>query len=165
MFKSRIYTGIISLIIIFGICTVNFVMAGETAKIKGTATSVNTKWHQIEIGDVEGHILGLYENTQLWVMDPSGEKPICRSRGIMDLNPKTGQGTMQGYSAYTYSNGDKLFSSYDGKLVGKGQWEGTWTNIGGTGKYEGLTGGGTWAAKSLGSGVSEITSEGERTLK
>jgi len=43
MFKSRIFSVIISLIVVFGLCTVNFVMAGETEKIKGTATSVNTK--------------------------------------------------------------------------------------------------------------------------
>jgi len=139
--------------------------AGETVKVKATASNVTTKWHQIEIGDVEGHIIGVYENTQLWVDAQDGQKVIAHSRGIMDLNPQKGQGTLQGYGLYTYPDGDKRFSSYDGELVGKGQWKGKYTEIGGTGKYEGCTGGGTWESKSLGAGIGEVVAEGERTLK
>lgn len=157
----------VTLAIVFSvsIAMIDSVGAGETENADGSATSVNTKWQTIEVGDEEGHVLGLFENTQLWVRDANGEKIISHSRGIMDLNTKLGHGTLQGYNVFTYSNGDKRFSRYDGKLVGKDQWEGTWTEIGGTGKYEGCTGGGTWVTNSLGTGVSEVTAKGERTLK
>lgn len=165
MHRSKILVLLATILCVFCMGVIECVVAGETVKLKATATSINTKWHQIEVGDAEGHIIAVMENTQLWVSDPAGEKWTARSRGTMDLNTKTGQGTMQGYGVYTYSNGDKRFGKWEGKLVGKGQYEGTWSDIGGTGKYDGCTGGGTWAATSMGPGISEITAEGERTFK
>ncbi len=138
--------------------------AGETVPIKASATSVNTKWHPVEVGDVEGHIVAVFENTQVWVSDITGETATACSRGTMDFNTKTGQGTMKGYNVTTLPNGDKRFGAFQGEAAGKGGWKGTFTDIGGTGKYEGITGSGTWEATSLTRGVSRITSEGERTF-
>jgi hypothetical protein len=166
MSKIRIYAVMIALTLIFGLVATNFVSAGETVKIKATATSINTKWHEIEVGDAEGHVIGLFQNTQVWVVNEStGEKSTQLSRGTMDFNRKTGQGTVQGYSIMTYASGDKRWGSYDGKIVGKGKWEGTWTDINGTGKYEGCKGGGTWTSQSMARGISHLTAEGERTFK
>ena len=165
MSNSRIYAVIIALTLVFGLIAINFASAGETVKLKGSATSINTKWHEIEVGDAEGHVIGLYQNTQVWVNDATGEKVTQYSRGTMDFNRKTGQGTVQGYAISTYPSGDKRFGKYEGKMVGKGQWEGTWSDINGTGKYEGCKGSGTWKSQSLARGISHITSEGERTFK
>jgi hypothetical protein len=161
---SRIYAVAIALTMLFSLST-TYSLAGETEKYKATATSINTQWHELEVGDVEGHVIGLFQNTQVWVYDETGEKATQYSRGMMDFNRKTGQGTMQGYGVMTYASGDKRFSKYDGKIVGKGQWEGTYTDINGTGKYEGCKGGGTWKSQSLGRGISHVTAEGERTFK
>ena len=165
MFKSRICAVIISIAMIFGLCVAGFAVAGETVKLKGSATSVNTKWHQIEVGDEEGHIIAVFQNTQVWESEITGDRVTQFSRGTMDLHKKTGQGTMQGYSVGTYPNGDKRFASYEGKLMGKGQWQGTYKDIDGTGKYKGITGGGTWESKSLAPGISHVIAEGERTFQ
>ena len=165
MSRSRIFIVIIALTLVFGFIEIKFASAGETVKVKASATSINTKWHEIEVGDVEGHVIGLFQNTQVWVSDITGERITQYSRGTMDFNRKTGQGTMQGYSIGTYENGDKRFAKYDGKIVGKGQWKGTWADTGGTGKYQSTEGGGTWESKSLGRGISHVTAEGERTFK
>ena len=165
MSRSRIYAVIIVLIMVFGLGTIDFSVAGETVKLKATASSVNTKWHQIEVGDVEGHVVAVFENKQVWVSEITGERSTAISRGTMDFNTKTGQGTASGYSTMTYASGDKRFGSYEGKIVGKGRWKGTFTDIGGTGKYEGCKGGGTWESQSLGRGISHLTAEGERTFK
>ena len=119
----------------------------------------------IEVGDVEGHVIGLYENTQVWVDDITGERMTGYNRGTMDFNTKTGQGTMFGYSILTWPNGDKRYASSQGKMVGKGKWEGTFTDIDGTGKFKGTKGGGTWKSESLERGISHIVAEGERTLQ
>jgi hypothetical protein len=155
----------IALTLIFGLVAINIASAGETVKIKASATSINTKWHELEVGDVEGHVIGLYQNTQVWVYEKTGDRATQYSRGTMDFNRKTGQGTLQGYGVMTYASGDKRWASTEGKLVGKGKWEGTYTDIDGTGKYEGCKGGGTWKSQSLGRGISHITAEGERTYK
>jgi ribosomal protein S11 len=155
----------IALIIVFGIGTIDCTVAGETVKIKSSATSINTKWHPIEVGDVEGHVVAVFQNTQVYVSEITGETMTAFSRGTMDLNTKTGQGTMKGYSVMTYPSGDKKFASYEGKKVGKGRWKGTYTDMDGTGKYKGITGGGTWESKSLARGISHVYAEGERTFQ
>jgi len=165
MFRSRFYTLTIALIMIFGTGAIDCAMAGETVKLKASATSINTKWEEMEVGDVEGHVIGLFQNTQVWINDMTGEKSTQYSRGTMDFNRKTGQGTMNGYGVMTYPSGDKRFVKHEGKIAGKGLWKGTFTDVGGTGKYEGCTGGGTWESKSLGKGISNLTAEGERTFK
>ncbi|BBO66197.1 hypothetical protein DSCA_01270 [Desulfosarcina alkanivorans] len=43
----------------------------------------------------------------------------------MDINIKTGKGTMTGYTVWTFPNGDKMISKWEGKPVGKGMSEGT----------------------------------------
>ena len=165
MKKSIIYffTIIISVGIVSG--TLENALAGETVKIKASGTSINTKWHQIEVGDVEGHVIALFESKQVWVSEITGERTTAYSRGTADLYLKTGKGTMVGYSVMIFPGGDKRFASYDGKIVGKGLWEGTFTDIDGTGKYKGVKGGGTWKTESLMRGVSHIEAEGERTFK
>ena len=165
MSKSRIYSVMIALIMIFGLVAINFASAGETVKVKASGTSINTKWHEIEVGDEEGHVIAVFQNTQAWVVEPDGVTATAFSRGTMDLHKKTGQGTMQGYSIMTYPSGDKRYASFDGNIAGKGKWEGTYTDINGTGKYEGCKGGGTWKTQSLGPGISHIEAEGERTFK
>ena len=162
---SRFCSFATAVTILIGIATINPVVAGETVKLKATCTSVNTKWHQVEVGDVEGHVVAVFENKQVWVSEITGERSTAISRGTMDFNTKTGQGTAHGYNVMTYANGDKRFGSYEGKIIGKGRWKGTFTDIDGTGKYKGCKGGGTWESESLGRGISHIVAEGERTFK
>jgi hypothetical protein len=79
----------------------------------------------------------------------------------MDINLKTGQGSLQGYGTVTDKDGDKMIRAHKGKPVGKGHWKGTYVMVKGTGKYEGITGEGTWDTYSLGKGQSYVEAEGE----
>ena len=95
----------------------------------------------------------------------TGEKSTAVSCGTMDINPKTGKGIIRGYSVRTYPNGEKWFSKYEGKPVAKGHSKGTYIYNGGTGKYEGLSGSGTWESKRMAPGVSYTEAEGVREYK
>jgi hypothetical protein len=152
----------IALIMVFGLCTIDSVFAGE--KVKGSATSVRTKWHPIEVGDEEGHIIAVYENTNVYFDDKSDEIPTGLSTGIIDMNVKTGKGTLNGYVVTTYPNGDKLYSKTEGQLIGKGQAEGPAVYIGGTGNLEGVKGSAVWKSKSLAPGISFLEIESEREI-
>ena len=70
-------------------------------------------------------------------------------------------GELKGYGVNTYPNGDKSFRTVEGKPVGKGHWNGTWKITGGTGKFKGATGGGTWDSKELEQGTNYTEAEGE----
>ena len=102
---------------------INCAMAGD--KIKTSATSVRTKWHSIEVGDAGGHTIALYVNKQVYADDINGLKSTGVNKGILDMNFKTGKGTIKGYTVRTFSNGDKMFSNYEGQPVGKGHSKGT----------------------------------------
>ena len=134
-------------------------VAGD--KMKWHGGSINVKWEQIEVGDEEGHVIGLSQNRTIFFNETTGEKSASVSIGLMDINPKTGKIFGHGYGISTFKDGSKTFRSWEGKAVGKGHWQGTWTVIKGTGKYEGATGGGTWDSYSLAPQHSYIEVEGE----
>ncbi len=161
----RICSVTTAIILFFGFVAIDCAVAGEKVKIKASGTSINTKWHEIEVGDADGHVIAVFQNTQAWTNDTNGEKMTAYSRGTMDLHKNTGQATMEGYSIMTYPSGDKRYASFEGKIVSKGKWQGTFTDIDGTGKFKGCAGGGTWESESLGPGISQIVAERERTFQ
>ncbi len=124
--------------------------AGEKVKMKWHGATYTVKWEQIEVGDEEGHVVAIYESKSIYINEITGEKTAGTSVNMMDINLKTGQGSVQGYGVSIDKDGDKSFRTHEGKPVGKGHWKGTWTIVKGTGKYEGIKGGGTWDEYSLG---------------
>ena len=52
--------------------------------------------------------------------------------------------TNRGYCAWGDPDGDRIFTSFTGKIGGPGLDHGINTITGGTGKYEGITGSGPW---------------------
>jgi hypothetical protein len=132
---------------VFGFVLIDSAVAGE--KMKWHGTGINVKWEQIEVGDEEGHVIGISESKQIYINETTGEKGISVSIGLMDINPKMGQASGHGYGVSYYKDGSKTFRSWEGKAVGKGHWQGVWTITKGTGKYEGVKGGGTWDSWDL----------------
>jgi hypothetical protein len=149
MSKSKTISAITIIIFIFTIAIVNCALAGEKFKINVHSASFNDKWEHIEVGDEKGHVIGVYKSKKIYFDDITGEKFFGLSVGSMDINFKTGQGFVKGYGINTHKNGDKTISTHKGKPVGKGHWKGTFTYVKGTGKYEGISGGGTWDQYSL----------------
>lgn len=147
---------------ILGITMIDFAVAGEKVKLHGT--SVTTKSHQMEVGDEEGHVIILSESKQVYFNEKTGEKLTRVGQNIIDINMKTGKGTVKGYGVMPSPNGDKRFTISEGKPAGKGHWKGTYTYTGGTGKFEGIKGGGTWDTFSLAPGISYAETEGEMEI-
>ena len=146
----------------FGMAMIDYAMAGEKVEMYGS--SVTTKSHQMEVGDEEGHVIIISESKQVYFYKKTGEKFIRVGQNIMDINIKTGIGTLKGYGVATSPNGDKRYTITEGKPVGKGHWKGTYTYTKGTGKAEGIKGGGTWDSYSLAPGISYVEIEGESEI-
>ena len=159
MLRSKLFTVSTVVLFVFGIAIIDSAVAGEKVKLHGT--SVTTKSHQMKVGDAEGHVIILSEVKQVYFNEKTGEKSTRIGTYIMDINLKTGKGTLKGYGVMTSPNGDKRSTIAEGKPVGKGHWKGTYTYTGGTGKLEGIKGGGTWDSYSLAPGISYIEVEGE----
>ncbi len=159
MLRSKIFRVLILFLFVLVVAMIDGAVAAEKVKYHGTG--VTTKWQQMEVGDEEGHVLALSESKNIWINEITGEKTAGISRNTMDINLKTGQGTLRGYGLGTDPDGDKIFRMHEGKPVGKGHWKGTWSYFKGTGKYEGIKGGGTWDTYSLAPQMSSIEVEGE----
>ena len=142
---SKIISIVAVIILLFGISTIDYAAAAEKAKCKSEGTFYSVKWEQIEVGDGEGHIIGIYETNGVNYYELTGERLVDRTVGLMDLNSKTGHGFIRGYGVETNSDGDKMFRSFEGKPIGKTQWKGEWNIINCTGKLEGNKGGGIWS--------------------
>ena len=159
MLRSQIYAVIISLIMIFGLCAADFAMAGEKFKTHGASTTV--KWEQIEVGDVEGHVIAITESKAVYFNESTGEISPHISVGLMDFNLNSGMGSGHGYGISILKDGDKRITRWEGKSIEKGHMKGTFTIIKGTGTQEGIKGSGTWETHDLGSGLSYTETEGE----
>ena len=155
----KIFTITTVVLFLIGIATIDRAVAGEKQKWHGTG--INVKWEQIEVGDEEGHVIGISETKQIFINETTGEKMTSGSFGLMDINPKNGQASGHGYGVSFYKDGSKTFRSWKGEAVGKGHWQGEWTSIKGTGKYEGIKGGGTWDSWDLAPQYSYLEVEGE----
>jgi len=152
---------LISLIVFaFSVSMLDCALAGE--KIKMHASSFITEWQQMEVGDTEGHVMAVFKAKKIYINEINNEKHTSSDVSIMDINLKTGQGNLQGYGVNEYMNGDITINKFEGKSVGKVHWQGTWSFVRGTGKYEGVKGGGTWDSYSMGPGKpSYMEIEGE----
>ena len=156
---SKIFAVTAVVMFVFGIATIDCAVAGEKMKWHGATYTV--KWEQIEVGDEEGHVVAVYQSKQIYFNEITGAKTAGKTVNTIDINLKTGQGSSQGYGVTIDKDGDKSFRTHEGKPVGKGHWKGTWTYVKGTGKYEGIKGGGTWDQYQLGPQESYLEIEGE----
>ncbi len=129
----------------FAIVGLSNAVAGERVKV--WTAKYSTKSHPIEVGDEEGHIVIAYEVAGI-TKNLEGKSLFdgwaYRETGVVDVNPKTGVGSGHGYGELTDKDGDKVYNTWEGKMI-EGFWKGgTWNTIKGTGKFVGIKGSGTW---------------------
>lgn len=159
MHRARLLTVLTIVLFISGTAMPSFAIAGEKFKTHGASTTI--KWEQIEVGDVEGHVIAITKSKAVYFDESTGEITPQISVGLMDFNLNSGMGSGYGYGISTLKNGDKRISLWESKSVEKGHMKGTFTITKGTGKLEGIKGGGTFESYSLGSGQSHVEVEGE----
>jgi hypothetical protein len=157
--RSKIIAIITVIIALFYITMVDYAAAND--KMKWHGTGINVKWEPLEVGDEEGHVIAITQSKQIYINETTGEKSTSVSIGLMDINPKMGQASGHGYGVSIDKDGSKTFRSWEGKAVGKDHWQGEWKVVKGTGKNEGITGGGTWDSYSLAPQYEYLEVEGE----
>jgi hypothetical protein len=147
---------------------VPFVQAGERGKWTGRGVMYATNYQSIPVGDVEGHIVFVMEAKGIGFGEPWGP---CLLKGVDAGDRTKGEGSTEGYGIWTYPDGSTITTK--GKSVSRGaglgktsaaEGEFTWTFVRGTGKFQGIQGGGTGKFWVLGPGQWYSDSEGEYTL-
>jgi hypothetical protein len=118
--------------------------AGQTINDVGAIACVNDKWDVKE--PAKGHKLVDYAGRCVNIPDEvAAPKSTADCVGKYEYMPD-GSWKGSGTCTYTYKGGDKLTDSFE---EGSHLKEYTYKNTGGTGKYEGAGGGGTYTLDEL----------------
>ena len=129
------------------------VSAQERCKVSEDATAAKssyTQQHVMDVGDVSGHQIRVFELHRAYPND----KPNCENlkrteswtRGYSDYVDRNGRAW--GYEVIALENGDKIFAEFDGTsqttATSDGSKKSTFTGVtrytGGTGRYQSIRG-------------------------
>ena len=133
-----------------------------SGSFSGIATSQTT----ISLPDVSNHDLSLLEVRGVQKStDHNWDNAKITYWGTADLI--AGNGPQRGYFVNEHADGDRDFGTFEGKIVttgGEVTIEGMWKYTGGTGNFQGLTGGGSYKGRMTSATEVENTWEGTYEL-
>jgi hypothetical protein len=133
-------------------------MPDLSGAFSGKATSQST----ISLHDVSNHDLNLMEVRGVQKStDDNWNHAMITYWGTADLID--GNGQQVGYFVNEHADGDRDFGTFEGRIVTSGgqvSIEGTWKYTGGTGNFQGITGGGTYQGRMTSPGEFENSWEG-----
>jgi len=120
--------------------------------ISGRIVCHNEKVEMIEVGDLPGHIMGVLKQSGLYFAS-TGE--IATTQFTTIINYINGAGTLTAQQVTTFQDGSNWFINSAGTakpaLGGKKTiFEGTWELTGGTARFEGVKGKGTFKGERIG---------------
>lgn len=144
---ARIFVGLLFLAVIL---VPNIQAADE--KMTGRIILHYNKTESIEVGDAPGHILGVSQQTGL-IFYSTGE--IAKKTTTFHFDLVKGKGTFVEYSTFTHQDGSILFEKGSGTATPvddgkKTAIEGTMECTGGTGRFVGFKGTGTFKGERIG---------------
>ncbi|MGD0626952.1 MAG: hypothetical protein ABSB32_19865 [Thermodesulfobacteriota bacterium] len=160
MTKSKI-VGMMALIAFaMSIFLVGDVVAGERGKVSNREIWFMTTIQTLKVPDMEGHTIHLWEAKGIILTEKWG---ACQGYvpATSDFITPKGIMTSQGYVQYTYPDGSTTIQKWESK---GGTSPGTWTYLKGTGRFEGIQGGGTFTHSMVAPDRWYTDIEGEYTL-
>jgi hypothetical protein len=117
--------------------------AGEMSR-SGQNFAHKLKFELVEVGDVEGHIVAVYEQEGI-ITFSDGQVAEFKNSGTLDY--VNWEGVHRGYHTVTFKDGSTHTVRYEGtsKKTPEGRvGTGTHTFVGGTGKFAGIKGEGSY---------------------
>lgn len=136
---ANIWGVIIVLVISAGLLVCVSPANAETLKCRLISGLTKTEVNQV--GDEEGHVIGMYERKGL-MLHENGEVANELNRGVFDS--AGGITKWQGYCLQTFKDGSTMWMKHQGTMD-KGQIvEASFEFIKGTGRFEGIKGKGTF---------------------
>ena len=142
-------------------------LASAQFKISGSAECTKPDIQQkVDIPDHPGHSLSVSQFKCTWTkpLEVGGVKDKDGlDSGSADLHGD--KGTSHGYYVDNMENGDKTFVHWQGTdSMSEGTSAGKWNYTGGTGKFKGIKGGGTYKGTYKKDGSVSFDVEGEYSL-
>lgn len=160
-------------VVTFWLCLVGCAaVGGAQTKVSGSGkcTAKPEVQQAVEVGDRAGHMMVITKQACAWTTPMVMEGVKAKDYTVVIVSDQAGgKSSDRGYVVVTMENGDKAFvrvnsgTSMTGKEGKPVSDEGTWSYTGGTGKFKGLKGKGTYKGKAAGDAF-EDSIEGEYTL-
>lgn len=141
MNAKRIFVAVPAALLLLGIGAAN---AGETVNEAGALACANDKWDEKEVE--KGHKLADYAGRCVAIpTDPAAPKYAEDCVGKYEYMPD-GNWKGAGSCTWIFKDGDKVYDTFE---EGSHLKESTYKITGGTGKYQGASGGGTYTQEML----------------
>jgi hypothetical protein len=164
--KYKVF-GLTVLLAVFAVSALAQSQISGTIKCGGAKGDVE---HMIDVGDHPGHLLVIGKGTCTWTAPIviAGVKATTQTgASTTEVNGATFQD--RGSAFITMENGDKIYvrNQHTGNSTDGGKtstYEGTWSFTGGTGKFKGLKGKGSYKGSQTPDGMATSQVEGEYTL-
>lgn len=141
--------------------------AASQTKISGTVKCAKPdQFQKIDIGDKPGHAFAISQGKCIWVkpMDIAGAQ-TKEDVGTNSMDMTDSGAEVDGYVVGTLTSGDKFYVQTDGKDTYNNSkpesTTGKWKFVGGSGKMDGIKGGGTYSGKADADGSFLIEVKGE----
>jgi len=138
--------------------------AEQSGKWRGRAVLVVTLEKSAEVGDKKDHSLWFTQYDGLVFTEVGGDFLANARYQVTDLTDAGGDLASGGYKTFTISDGSKVFARYQLKERNPPVFKGEWKFLSGTGRYQGITGSGTYEVHSVGDTVLWDILEGEYKL-
>ena len=151
--RAKLWLVILSVAVLAVFVVAPLAGAGDmkTYEVKTRYVFHNVKVEVVKVDDVPGHVLGVVEAKGLSFLI-TGEVANYCVYILFDLT--NGTGRHEGYTREIHEDGSIMISKFKGttQAVEGGKtsvFKGMWTSIGGTGRFEGIQGGGTYSGKRI----------------
>jgi hypothetical protein len=125
-------------------------------EVAGWSTGHTQKSEMMEVGNVPGHFMGVsqFHGLSFYTKGPDKGEMINRM-GTTIFDVVKGQGTGTGYEVKTFNDGSTVVLKFSGNQLPidggkKTAMEGIWEVAGGTGRYAGAKGSGTYKTVRIG---------------
>ena len=148
--KAKLCFGIVAGVLLV-LSTAPAAWAQKTVNEKGRVAYHYVKTEVMQAADVPGHIIGIADASGLRFPD-TGEIGTYATKTIFDLI--NGTGSHQSYTVVTFDDGSTMISKAKGVSTahsdGTSTFEGTYTYVGGTGRFAGIKGDGSYTGRRVG---------------
>ena len=134
--------------------------------LSGTFSGFVDIQQAITVGDRNGHVMMVarVRGTQQSA-DPLWNEAAIVYTAVLDL--VAGSGDQRGYFVNTHADGDRDWGTFSGTVATVGaelRCDGTWETTAGSGRYEGVTGKGTFSMRITSRDTVETSWDGAYTL-
>jgi hypothetical protein len=148
--RTKCWFTILAVAIIAAFVALPLAGAEKTVNEKGRVVIHVVKVEAMPVGDVPGHIVGVTDQRGL-IFPDTGEVGTWSGKVILDLT--NGTGTTQTDAVITFEDKSTMITLSKTAVTahsdGTRTFEGTYTYIGGTGRFAGIQGGASYTGKGM----------------